>query len=155
MSGAGLIILFIGLAIVIRLIAGSMDKDRIGDYVRSRGGRLLSKEWAPFGRGWAGEKDSRIYIVTYEDSAGQVHRATCKTSSFSGVYFTDDEVVGGSGPSRVQRQRTPGGVAAVAPGDDANMDVAARLRRLDRLRAEDLISPVEHAEQRRRILERL
>ena len=88
-----LVFLFIGLAIAIRLIAGSMDEDRVGDYVRSRGGRLLSKEWAPFGRGWVGEKDSRIYNVTYEDAEGALHEATCKTSAFSGVYFTEDRVV--------------------------------------------------------------
>lgn len=87
------IILVIGLALGFRLIAGSMDGDRVERYVRERGGRLLEKTWAPFGKGWFGEKDSRIYEVTYLDRDGNTHRATCKTSMFSGVYFTEDTII--------------------------------------------------------------
>ena len=151
-----LIFLFIGLAIAIRLIAGSMDEDRVGDYVRSRGGRLLSKEWAPFGRGWVGEKDSRIYNVTYEDGEGAIHEATCKTSAFSGVYFTEDRIVRRPPASPPPVTTRAEGVANGGPVSAAeDEDIAVRLRRLDRLRSEALISPEEHAEQRRRILARL
>ena len=154
MGGAVFLVLaFIVLAIVVRLIAGSMDEDRVGEYIRARGGRLLSKEWAPFGSGWGGEKDSRIYRVTYEDAEGRVHRATCKTSAFSGVYFTEDEIVGASAvPSRRSDQ---GDSKNEVASDAAHADVAERIRRLDRLRAEALITPEEHAEQRRRILEEI
>lgn len=86
-------ILFIGVGLMIRLFAGSMDGDRVEVYVRERGGRLLEKTWAPFGKGWFGEKDSRIYEITYLDRDGNTHRATCKTSMFSGVYFTEDNIV--------------------------------------------------------------
>lgn len=88
-----IIILFIGVGLMIRLFAGSMDGDRVEVYVRERGGRLLEKNWAPFGKGWFGEKDSRIYEITYLDRDGNTHRATCKTSMFSGVYFTEDNIV--------------------------------------------------------------
>lgn len=70
----------------------SLDKDRIAGYVGQRGGRIVSISWAPFGRGWFGEKGDRIYEVVYYDSDGAQHFATCKTSLFSGVYWTEDRV---------------------------------------------------------------
>ena len=88
--------LFIGailFAIFVRLMAGSMDVDRIDEYISERGGRIIEKQWTPFGKGWFGEKDSRIYRVIYEDSQGNIHEATCKTSMFSGVYFSEDQIV--------------------------------------------------------------
>ena len=87
------IIVVIGVAIIIRLLAGSMDGDRIDDYIRDQGGCVVEKHWAPLGTGWLGEKDSRIYEVTYKDKQGNLHKATCKTSMFSGVYFTEDRIV--------------------------------------------------------------
>ena len=50
-----------------------MDKDRITAYVQERGGRIVSINWAPFGRGWFGEKNDRIYEVVYYDREGQQH----------------------------------------------------------------------------------
>ena len=156
-----LLFLVVGAALVIRLFAGSMDGDRIDEYIRSRGGRLLTKEWAPFGRGWFGEKDSRLYRITYEDADGAVHRATCKTSLFSGVYFTEDTIVGRSerSPRRDFGREAPRAAEAHSASEASDTDegsaVAERLRRLDRLRSENLVSPEEHAEQRRRILNRL
>ena len=80
-------------AVFVRLMAGSMDVDRIDEYIRERGGRIIEKHWTPFGKGWFGEKDSRIYRVIYEDAQGNLHEATCKTGMFSGVYFTEDQIV--------------------------------------------------------------
>ena len=88
---------------VIRLMAGSMDGDRVDEYIRERGGRIVEKHWSPFGKGWFGEKDSRIYELTYEDAEGNLHRATCKTSMFSGVYFTEDQII--QKRQRPKRQR--------------------------------------------------
>lgn len=85
--------LFVVLAIVIWLFARSMDGDRIEQYIESRGGTLLEKHWAPFGRGWFGEKSDRIYEVRYLDKDGNEHQATCKTSLWSGVYWTEDLIV--------------------------------------------------------------
>ena len=69
-----------------------LDKERITDYLRERGGRVVSISWAPFGRGWFGEKNDRIYEVVYLDQAGNQHFATCKTSFWSGVYWTEDRI---------------------------------------------------------------
>jgi hypothetical protein len=80
------------LAIVIRLAAGGLDHDRVRQYVEARGGRVLESNWAPFGPGWFGEKSDRIYEVRYLDRDGNEHRAHCKTSMWTGVYFTEDTI---------------------------------------------------------------
>jgi hypothetical protein len=86
----------IALAILFRLAAGMFDHGRIADYIQSRGGKVLSCHWWPFGPGWFGEKRDRIYEVTYLDADGNQHRAACKTSLMSGVYFTQDTIVSGA-----------------------------------------------------------
>jgi hypothetical protein len=95
MEGFGAIAVFMVVAVLgIGLWAASMslDKDRIEGYIRERGGRIVSVNWAPFGRGWFGEKNDRIYEVVYYDAQGNQHWATCKTSLFSGVYWTEDRI---------------------------------------------------------------
>ena len=89
----GIFLAFIAVAICLRLFAGGIDKDRVRDYITGKGGRVVSIEWNPFGKGWFGERDSRIYEVHYHDKDGNTRRATCKTSMFSGVYFTEDVIV--------------------------------------------------------------
>jgi hypothetical protein len=88
-----LIPVFIVIAIVIRLAAGGMDHDRIKKYVEERGGTVLDSNWSPFGPGWFGEKSDRIYGVRYLDKDGNEHEAHCKTSMWTGVYFTEDRIV--------------------------------------------------------------
>lgn len=88
-----LIFIAIVVSIIIRLFAGGMDSDRVGEYIRSQGGELLDSKWSPFGRGWFGEKNDRIYEVRYRDHLGNVREATVKTSLLSGVYFTEDRIV--------------------------------------------------------------
>ena len=85
---AAAFIVFVLVGIGLWVASMSMDKDRIRAYVEDRGGRLVSVNWAPFGRGWFGEKNDRIYEVVYYDREGSQHWATCKTSLFSGVYGT-------------------------------------------------------------------
>jgi hypothetical protein len=88
-----LIPLVIIIAIVIRLAAGGLDHDRVRQYVESRGGRVIEANWSPFGPGWFGEKSDRIYAVRYLDRDGNEHQAYCKTSMWTGVYFTEDRIV--------------------------------------------------------------
>lgn len=93
-AGVFLLIPFLLLvAVVVRLAAGRMDHDRINWYVEVRGGRVLDSHWSPFGPGWFGEKSDRIYGVRYLDRDGNEHEAHCKTSLWTGVYFTEDRVV--------------------------------------------------------------
>lgn len=81
-------------ALAYRLVAGLLDKWRIRNYVTTAGGTVLSCRWSPFGPGWLGEKHDRIYSVGYLDNAGSEHRAYCKTSMFTGVYFSQDRRIG-------------------------------------------------------------
>ena len=84
---------FIILAIVFRLFAGAFDGERVEDYLREIGCELIDKSWDPFGPGWFGEKNSRIYEIVYRDTDGRVHRAHVKTSMMGGVYLTNDHIV--------------------------------------------------------------
>ena len=106
-----LIPLAIGLAIAVRLFVGALDKERIRSELARRSATLLHCRWSPFGRGWFGEKGERIYRVSYRDRYGNRHRAFAKTSLFSGVYFSDDEVVGSprerDRPKRRIRRKAP------------------------------------------------
>jgi hypothetical protein len=91
--GAGIaLVVIVVIGVVIWMASMSMDKDRIMAYLQERGGRIVSINWAPFGRGWFGEKNDRIYEVVYYDREGNQHWATCKTSLFSGVYWTEDRI---------------------------------------------------------------
>lgn len=93
MEPFALVIVVIVIGIVIRVLAGSFDGERVEKYVRDMGGEVLDRSWDPFGPGWFGEKDSRIYQIVYRDSGGRVHRAHVKTSMMSGVYLTNDHVI--------------------------------------------------------------
>ena len=86
------ILAFVGVGLLIWLASMSLDNGRIKSYVEERGGRIVSIHWAPFGKGWFGEKNDRIYEVVYYDREGKQHWATCKTSMLSGVYWTEDRI---------------------------------------------------------------
>jgi hypothetical protein len=81
-------------ALGFRIAAAFMDHARIENYIRSLGGKVITIRWSPFGPGWFGEKSDRIYRVRYVDRDGDEHEAYCKTSMWSGVYMTQDYVVG-------------------------------------------------------------
>jgi hypothetical protein len=93
MEVLGIFIVFVVLAVVFRLCAGTLDADRVENYVKENGWELVDRSWDPFGPGWFGEKDARIYQIIYRDRQGHLHRAHVKTSMFSGVYFTNDEII--------------------------------------------------------------
>ncbi len=88
-----LVISVLLLGLFFRLIAGGFDGERVERYVSDRGWTLLDRSWQPFGPGWFGEKDSRIYQIVFRDEHGDTRRAHVKTSMLSGVYLTDDHVV--------------------------------------------------------------
>jgi len=88
-----IVVLVAVVAIGGRLLSGNLDRTRIRDYLEGQGSQLLDCNWSPFGRGWFGSKEERIYEITYSDAGGNKHQATCKTSMLSGVYFTEDNIV--------------------------------------------------------------
>lgn len=87
-----LIIVGVLFAILIRLSRGGVDRQRIEQYIEERGGKVIEAAWTPFGPGWLGKNHDRIYDVRYLDKDGHEHRAYCRTSGWSGVYFTQDTV---------------------------------------------------------------
>ncbi len=99
-----LIPIILTLLIGFRIAAGGMDKGRVREYVESRGGQILALSWAPFGPGWFGEKSDRIYEVHYLDRDGNEHHAHCKTSLWTGVYFTEDTIVHYAEQSSARRE---------------------------------------------------
>ncbi|NCA81298.1 MAG: hypothetical protein EOM72_00940 [Opitutae bacterium] len=122
MEPAAIFIGFILLIIVIRLMAGSIDGERVERYLRERGWELVDRSWEPFGPGWSGEKDSRIYRITYRDEHGRLHRAHVKTAMFSGVYLTDDCIA--------EEQPPPAPTSAAALAEE-NRRLKARIRELE------------------------
>lgn len=95
MAGEAFVVVLaiIFLVLVFRFNARGFDEGRIGRYITERGGKLLDCSWAPFGPGWFGENVSRIYRITYRDTVGNVHEAYARTSLFSAVYLTNDQIV--------------------------------------------------------------
>ena len=91
----GFVLIFvvvIALVVVIRIIHGGMDHERIQLYVEAHGNKLLAINWVPFGPGWLGKHQDRIYEIRYLDRDGIRHHAYCKTSGWSGVYFNEDNI---------------------------------------------------------------
>jgi hypothetical protein len=77
---------------------------RFAPPIRENGWELVEKSWDPFGPGWFGEKDSRIYQIVYRDERGNLHKAHVKTSLLSGVYLTNDTIVEHAEPVKMQAE---------------------------------------------------
>jgi HAMP domain-containing protein len=118
------ILVAIGIAIAFRLFAGSMDRERLRQYVEARGGRVIDATWAPFGPGWFGGNKERIYQVRYLDHDGNVHEAYARTSMWTGVYFTEDLII--------KRGKPPIGQEEVESLEEENARLRSELERLKR-----------------------
>ena len=121
-----LIPVFIVVSIAIRLAVGSIDHDRIKHYVDERGGTVLYSHWSPFGPGWFGEQSDRIYGVRYLDKDGNEHEAHCKTSMWTGVYFTEDRIV------RYAERSTPASNRTASTLEAENRRLRGELERIRR-----------------------
>jgi hypothetical protein len=107
-EGIFLVLLVLVLVLACRLFAGSLDRKRIAAHFRERGQTVRSIVWAPFGTGWLGEKDSRIYKVHFEDSEGNTSSATAKTSMLSGVYLTEERAASTKRGQALHEESRPG-----------------------------------------------
>ncbi|MBU1218546.1 DivIVA domain-containing protein [Myxococcota bacterium] len=102
-----IVFIFIFGSIGLYVFSFSLDKDRIRDYITTRGGKVIETNWAPFGPGWFGEKSDRIHQVIYIDAEGNKHDAYCKTSLFTGVYFTEDKIIVPATPKTTSISESP------------------------------------------------
>src|SRR6516162_3058424 len=118
------ILVVICIALGFRLLAGSMDRERIRGYVEDRGGKVIETTWAPFGPGWFGGNKERIYQVRYLDRDGNVHEAYARTSMWTGVYFTEDQIT--------QHAKTPIDEEEVESLEQENRRLREELARLKR-----------------------
>lgn len=99
------IILAVGAAITIRIVMHFVDKNRIHQEVEAKGGKVVSIAWNPFGPGWFFEKNERHYTVTYTDPSGATKIAACKTSLFTGVYWSEPPETEEPRPRLLSRHR--------------------------------------------------
>ncbi len=127
MNVLGVFLVFAVLALMLRLALGSMDEERLHDYVKKHGWTLISCSWDPLGPGWFGEQSNRIYRVVYEDEQGIRYEAGAKTSVFGGVYLTNQCQVRSASPDADSSSDHP-------PDQDLraeNERLRARLRELE------------------------
>lgn len=131
-SNVPFIIFAITVPLLLRFMADRWDRSRIATYVQERGGEVLDTAWQPFGRGWFGERGDRIYEVTYRSRAGATHVASCKTSMFSGVYFSEEHVIS----PRVPDAPPPAVLSAINALKRENEQLKREVERLRRLAGE-------------------
>ncbi|USN99206.1 MAG: hypothetical protein H6810_00565 [Phycisphaeraceae bacterium] len=93
------------IVIAIRVLAGSLDHDRIRADLAARGARVEDIRWTPFATGWLGRKGERSYEVAYVDADGEQQVSTCSTSMLGGVYYRDEQAAGGERRGRCRRAR--------------------------------------------------
>lgn len=99
------IVLAVGAAVAIRIAMHFVDTKRIREDIEGKGGRIVSIKWNPFGRGWFFEKNERHYAVTFVDRSGASRSVDCKTSLFTGVYWTEPQEIEKPRPQLVSRHR--------------------------------------------------
>ena len=121
--------LIVGVIVVVRVIAGSMDRQRIAEYVETRGGKVIEVNWAPFGPGWLSGNKERIYEIRYCDDEGNIHLAFARTNMWSGVYFTEDRII--------RRARPTVDLEHVESLEEENARLRAELERLKRNQGDD------------------
>lgn len=80
-------------SIIMFRITMHFDGRRVARYFMRMNGVLEDFRWRPFGPGWFGERNARIYKIQYRDAEDRVHTAYVKTSFWTGVYLTGDKVV--------------------------------------------------------------
>jgi hypothetical protein len=68
-------------------ITSNWDRQRIINDANNNGWTIKTIEWEPFGPGFLGEKNDRIYSVRFINENDIAQTRFCKTSVLSGVYW--------------------------------------------------------------------
>jgi len=87
------IIFIFAIALIAWLIIFFICKGNVKSKLLGKGYTVISVKWAPFGYGWFGEKDAIIFKAKYQDETGMTHTTYCKSGIFSGVYFSNDDLI--------------------------------------------------------------
>lgn len=95
-------------ALAIRIVMHFVDKSRIRHEIESKSGRVVAIKWNPFGRGWFFERGERHYQVNYIDPSGATISTGCKTSLFTGIYWSEGPRVEDAAPRIAARHRCSG-----------------------------------------------
>jgi len=74
------------------LLSVNWDKKRIERYFAGRGCEVVETTWRPFARWWSGDRNETHYQVWYRDRDGTTWECLCKTSMFTGVFTTEEQV---------------------------------------------------------------
>lgn len=82
----------IGLWILVGMsVLHRFDRRRIRAFIAAQGGELQSVRWEPFGPGWPGSSNERIYRIRYRGPDGSDREARCVTSTFGEIYLRPDD----------------------------------------------------------------
>jgi len=100
--------ILIFVAIKWRKFLERLDRIRVREYLDVRGCRFIDMEATAELPIPCGEYYERDYRLVYEDREGNAHDVCCRTSMWSGVYFTDD---------RLQQPSQPPSLST-SPSDD-------------------------------------
>jgi hypothetical protein len=88
-----LIIFVLLIGIASETIFSGDHKQKINQYFFTRNLRIVSIEHTPFAQGWAFEKNEVLYTVFYWNREGDYCKAIVKTSLWTDVYFSNEEVI--------------------------------------------------------------
>jgi hypothetical protein len=103
-SDFGVILVALVAAGVIRWYLGRLDRTRIRirKHVSQHGGNVLDILWSPLGTGWPATSNARLYTVRYTTRGGEIVKATCATSLWSGVHWIREAPPDVSEPRAIQ-----------------------------------------------------
>jgi hypothetical protein len=82
------IIVFVGSRIALNMY---FDKKRIRDKAKELGYKEVQISWSPFIADALFERNERHYRVSYITDDGLPHMRYCKTSTFTGVYWREEQ----------------------------------------------------------------
>lgn len=79
-----------------RLIAGSIDGERVSRHIRDLEGTVLDREWKLFGPKWWKRRDSRSYRITYRCRNNRMRRGHVSVCRKGEVRLNTHSIIGDS-----------------------------------------------------------
>ena len=101
------VVAIVGLIIGLVVLSFSLSRQRIAREIVGLGGRIVSINWAPFGKGffWT-PNGSMLFRVVYYDAENRLHEGHCRTDWFLGNRWTENRLMDFGGRDGLdQRQK--------------------------------------------------